>query len=394
MQGSFFKYRQFNLLFFSSIFFMMSFSTPIAELTDYLELFSQKSNIGKVISMFTLGALLSRFFSGRLADKIGRIPIMLVGTVVTAISGVLYIFTTSLLLLLLLRFFHGLSTGWRPVGGSSFLSDIVPPDRRGEALGYLGIAGSSGTAIGPLIGSVLKEEFSFEAMFIVASLFGIISVVLTLCMKESLPNAEPFKLKMLGFKNTSVLAVSAIPALVAVTLETYSFGTVLAVAPDFVDSLGYSYKGGFLLVIVISSIISRFFAGRAADRMNKVRLMQIGICLSIVALVGMGFSDSVNTITLSGVIYGLSIGITRPTIFAWTVDLSTEGKIALALATMLMGLEIGIFLGSFVSGEIFNGVVHNINQTFWLAAGVSFLALIYLQFNLKSGVKLVSERPK
>jgi MFS family permease len=379
MRKSFFRDKYFNLLFFSSVFFMMSFTTPLAELTDYIELFSSKSWIGVVIAMFTAGALLSRFFSGRMADRIGRVPVMMIGTLVTAISGCLYVFTTTMGLLLLLRFFHGLSTGWRPVGTTAYLSDIIPTNRRGEALGFLGIAGSTGSAIGPWVGSFIKEEYSFELMFVVASLFGVVALLLTALLPESLENPEKFKWKFLKLSDGDLVAKSAYPALIAITLDTYSFGTILTVSPDFVSELGYSYKGGFLLVIVLSSIVSRFFSGKAADKMNKVKLLQAGILLSVLSLVLMGFSHSFEMITLAGVIYGISIGVTRPTIFAWTADLAVKGKLALALSTMLIGLELGIFLGAFVSGLIFNGDISRIYLSYWIAAGVSLSAAVYLR---------------
>lgn len=379
MGKSFFRDKYFNLLFFSSVFFMMSFTTPLAELTDYIELFSSKSWIGVVIAMFTAGALVSRFYSGRMADKIGRVPVMIIGTIVTAMSGCLYIFTTTMGLLLILRFFHGLSTGWRPVGTTAYLSDIIPSNRRGEALGFLGIAGSTGSAIGPWVGSVIKEEYSFELMFIVASLFGVLALLLTAFLPESLENAEKFKWKFLKLSDGDLVAKSAYPALIVMTLDTFSFGTILTVSPDFVSELGYSYKGGFLLVIVLSSIVSRFFSGKAADRMNKVKLLQNGILLSVLSLVLMGFSQSFEMITIAGVVYGISIGVTRPTIFAWTADLAAKGRIALALSTMLIGLEVGIFLGAFISGLIFNGDISQIYLSYWIAAGVSLAAAAYLR---------------
>lgn len=388
MTGSFFRYKKFNLLFISSVFFMMSFTTPLAELTDYLDIFSHKGNIGKVIGMFTVGALVSRFFSGRLADRIGRIPIMLFGTVITAVSGCLYIFISSLSILYILRFFHGLSTGWRPVGSTAYLSDIIPRERRGEALGMLGIAGSSGSALGPWVGSVLREEYSFEVMFLAASVFGIIALVLTLFLKESLKNAEPFRWKFLKLSEGDLVAKEAYPALIAVTLETFGFGTILTVSPDFVSHLGYTYKGGFLLVIVISSIISRFFAGKAADKKDKVILLQAGMILGAISLVIIGMSGSFVQVSIGGVLYGLAIGITRPTIFAWTADISADHKIAVSLSTMLIGLEVGIFLGAVVSGWIFGGDISNIHCTYWIAAVVSLFAAIYLQLNKKSGSEL------
>ena len=54
---------------------------------------------------------------------------------------------------------------------------------------------------------------------------------------------------------------------------------------------------------------------------------------------------------VAGVVYGLSVGINMPTIFAWTVDLAPEGKAATGLGTMLMALEIGIGVGAYTSGS-------------------------------------------
>jgi len=305
---------------------------------------------------------------------------MIVGTVVTAISGCLYIFTTTLGLLLILRFFHGLSTGWRPVGTSAYLSDIIPLSRRGEGLGYLGIAGSTGSALGPWLGSYIKEEYSFEVMFILASVLGLLALIMTVMLEESLPNPQKFKFKMLSLKNETLVSKKAYPALLAITLETFGFGVVVTVSPDFVDHLGYEYKGFFLLIIVLSSIATRFFAGKASDRVSKVKLLIIGMIGGGISLLYMGFCTNYVMITQAGILYGLSIGITRPTIFAWTADLSEEGKLALALSTMLIGLEVGIMLGSIVGGAIFDGKVEQIYSAYWVAGIISVCAALYLKW--------------
>jgi predicted MFS family arabinose efflux permease len=52
----------------------------------------------------------------------------------------------------------------------------------------------------------------------------------------------------------------------------------------------------------------------------------------------------------------------------------------MALATMLLALEIGIGGGSFISGEIYSGNVEMIPYTFWLAAALSIFGLIYIYF--------------
>ena len=72
------------------------------------------------------------------------------------------------------------------------------------------------------------------------------------------------------------------------------------------------------------------------------------------------------------------MGINMPTIFAWTSDLAQPGKVALALGTMLMALEIGIGAGAVFSGMRFAGNVGNIQGLYYTAAAGALIAAIAL----------------
>ena len=97
----------------------------------------------------------------------------------------------------------------------------------------------------------------------------------------------------------------------------------------------------------------RFIAGKASDKYGREPLLIIGGFLLLIGMGVMSVADTKLMAAIGGAIYGLSIGINMPTIFAWTADLSSKGKIAIGLGTMLMSLEIGIGLGAFVSGSLF-----------------------------------------
>ena len=70
---------------------MASFGMLLPELPGYLETYDAGHLIGWIVSLFTVGAFFSRFFSGRIADRAGRKPVMLFGTAVTALAGLAYI---------------------------------------------------------------------------------------------------------------------------------------------------------------------------------------------------------------------------------------------------------------------------------------------------------------
>ena len=342
---------------------MASFGMIMPELPGYLDLMGAGHLLGYIIGLFTLGALMSRFFSGKIADRAGRKIVMVFGTAVTAIAGFLYVmlgavsdYSTGMLgvwLFLALRFFHGLSTGFRPIGSSALLTDIVPHDRRGEALGFLGVAGNEGMAGGPAIGSYLAVEWGYDSMFLASSFLGILSLLFTLKLPETLPNSRKVIWSDLNVFKGKNFDIAAWPAALSLLPVALSFGVFLTITPNFVDDLGYKYKGVFNTIIVVASILMRLFAGKASDKYGRKPLLAIG---GLFLFVGMGILSIATTqleAAVGGIVYGLSIGINMPTVFAWTTDLSPKEKIALGIGTTLVALEIGIGFGAFVSGSMF-----------------------------------------
>ena len=176
---------------------MASFGMLLPELPGYLASMDAHHLIGWIVALFTMGAFGSRFVAGRVADRAGRKPVMLFGTAVTALAGFAYIgvarmdsVAMAVTGFLVVRFLHGLSTGFRPTGTSAFLTDLSPPARRGEAFGYLGVAGNAGMALGPALGSWLAVEFGYDAMFLASSALGLAAYLMTLRLPETLPDAR------------------------------------------------------------------------------------------------------------------------------------------------------------------------------------------------------------
>lgn len=365
---------------------MASFGMIMPELPGIITELGHPDKIGWLIGLFTVGAFVARLFSGKMADHAGRIPVMLIGSAVTFIAGLAYLavwwwaprdsmpnggMSLTVLLLLGIRLFHGLSTGFRPTGATAFLTDVSPVERRGEALGFLGVAGNAGMALGPALGSYLAVEVGVDAMFAMAAFLGLISLLLTGVLEESLPDARGLKWVDFNLFKGKVLDWSTWPSALAMFAPAFAFGAFLTITPDFVGDLGYQYKGTFNTLAVLASICMRFIAGRASDRYGRIPLMVIGAWLLALGMLLLAYAETKLGAAFAGVVYGISVGINMPTVFAWTADLARPGRIALALGTMLMALELGIGLGAFISGAIYQGMLERIPSLYLMAAAVS-----------------------
>jgi MFS family permease len=134
----------FILLCLSSFLFFASFNMMIPELPAFLTGLGGAEYKGLIIALFTITAGISRPFSGKLTDTIGRVPVMALGSLVCFVCGFLYPMLQTVSAFLLLRLVHGFSTGFKPTGTSAYVADVVPADRRGEAMGWLGLSGTVG----------------------------------------------------------------------------------------------------------------------------------------------------------------------------------------------------------------------------------------------------------
>ncbi len=369
---------QFWLLCFSSFLFFASFSMLIPELPDYLTSLGGEDYKGYIIGLFTITAGLSRPFSGKLTDKVGRIPVMVIGAAVCFILGFIYPLVTTVFGFLLLRLFHGFSTGFKPTGTVAYIADIVPIDKRGEAMGLSSMFGTIGTAAGFGMGSAIASTFSLNTLFHVSSVFAILSVIILFGMKETALNKEKFRLNHLLVNWSDVYEPSVLLPTLIMALGYFSFGIVLTIIPDFSVHLGIENKGLFFNIFTVSSLLVRILAGKASDRYGRENVMIVSLVLYVVSMVIVGLSTTTFSFFVGATLFGFATGMNSPTIFAWATDLSPEKYRGRAMATVFIGLEVGIMGGAFFSGWSFDNDPANFPLTFFIGALSAAIALTYL----------------
>ncbi|MDH1603060.1 MFS transporter [Empedobacter sp. GD03739] len=368
----------FILMCLSSLLFSASFNMMIPELPAYLSSMGGAEYKGFIIALFTLTAGISRPFSGKLTDKVGRVPIMAVGSIVCFVCGILYPVLTTVSGFLFLRLVHGFSTGFKPTATAAYIADIIPRERWGEALGLHGICFSIGMAIGPALGSTITLYTSINVMFFTSSFFALLSILILFNMKETLQNKQKFSFGLLKISKQDVFAKEALPAALITFLSYVAYGSILTLIPDWTEHLGFQNKGVFFMVFTISSMMVRFFAGKISDQKGRVLVIKLGLVLLIIALVFLASIDAKIGLILGGVMYGISTGILSPALNAWTIDFSKPDERGKAMATMYIAMEAGIGLGALCAGWYFQDYLDRIPMVIYVSAFICLLGTIYM----------------
>ncbi len=352
----------------------------IPELPGYLSALGGREYVGLVISLFTLTAGVSRPFSGKLTDTVGRVPIMAFGSLVCFVCGLLYPFMSSVYAFLLLRLFHGFSTGFKPTATSAYVADVMPEDRRGEALSMLGISASVGMSAGPPLGSWLTAAFSIDTMFYVSSLFAFLSIGILTNLKETLERRQRFSPRLLLIKKNEIFEPRVLAPAVVMLLSSYAIGLILTIGPDLSLSVGIYNKGLFFMTYTISSLLIRLVAGKASDRFGRVKVLRMSILVQVIAMLGLAFADNLYTVLAMAFLFGVPWGLNTPALQAWTVDLANPLYRGRAVATTYIALEVGIGIGALTSGWLHNHLRNSYQINFLICSVITSGALVYLTF--------------
>lgn len=373
---------QFWLLCLSTLLFFFSFSVLIPELPDYITSLGGESYKGATIGLFTIAAGLSRPLSGRLADSIGRLPVMIFGGVVCVIMALLYPIFTLVLGFLILRFFHGLSTGFMPTGTVAYLSDIIPSDRRGEAMGLVGIMNNIGLMAGNASSSLIKNVIGMNKLFWLSGVVAFVSVAIIFRMKETLPSPEKLNSKHFKIGWSDIWDKRAKEPALVMLMTVMLFGTIITLIPDYSKGLGIMNKGLFISIMTVATVITRFTTSKLSDIKGRIHSCKIGTSFWFLSALLLSYPN-LNTFYVAAVFCGIASGINSPALFAWAVDVANGVRSGRAMATLFITLEAGITLGAFISAAIYGNEFTNFTFVFLFLATIMVGALLYLFIGLR-----------
>jgi MFS family permease len=375
--------KNFWIVCISMLLFMISFNLIMPELNGILANLGGASWKGLIITVFTISAAISRPFSGKLSDRIGRKKVMFTGLLLCILVNFLYPFTHSVFLFLLVRFIHGFTVGFTPTGATAMITDILPIDKRGVGMGVWGTFISLGIGVGQYLGTPIASFFGVNSLFYFSLGLNVISIFLLYYVSETLEETVKMQISFLKIDKNEVFESSVLPSAFVMFLTSSCSGCVFVLTPDISNFLGIENKGWFFLFYVLTTILVRLFTGRLSDRIGRQKTLFIGVLLLSVSMILLVNVTSVWSYTISAIVFGLATGVNSPALFAWTADLSHPQRKGIGAGTMFIALELGIMFGSFMTLFIYHNTMQSASNTFYLGMITSFFALIYLVFRIR-----------
>jgi multidrug resistance protein len=292
--GSPSQFRRLAVLIAVNFVDMIGFMIVLPLLPFYaLKLNASPETIGQLIASFSIAQLLAAPIWGRVSDRYGRRPALLIGLSASALAYVVFGLASSVWLLFLSRLVQGAGGGTTGVA-QAYVADTVEPGDRARALGWLSAATSAGVMVGPAIGSV-AARFGQAVPGLFAAALCLINVFfawkwLPESHKEPAPAAaKPRKPvwhpawmalrhpatpigRLLWIYGVGMLAFASMTSVLALYLGA-EFG---------IDETTIGYV--FLYVGILSFVMRSLLLGPIVDRIGETWAMRIGTVLLVLGL--------------------------------------------------------------------------------------------------------------
>lgn len=373
--------KDFIMIWFANFFIFLGFQMTLPTIPLFVhELGGSDQLIGIIVGIFTFSALLLRPYAGHSLESKGRGPVYIVGLALFVLSVGSFGFITSMGMLIMMRIIQGVGWGFSTTASGTIATDLIPPKRRGEGMGYFGLSGNLALAFGPALGLTLAGYISFTLLFIICALLGLTALILALNIEYKKVDESSDKTKPAQF---DVLEKSAINPSILLFFITVTFGGITSFLPLYAAEKDITGIQLYFISFALFLMVSRVFAGKLYDKKGDIYVIPPGVILVFVAMLLLSWLPNTTTMIIAGALYGLGFGSVQPALQAWAVNNAAKNRKGMANATFYSFFDLGVGVGAMLFGQL--AFLFNYGLIYIVSACSVFLALLYYIFLIATG---------
>ncbi|WP_099361021.1 MFS transporter [Fredinandcohnia onubensis] len=344
------------------------------------DLGASPTELGLLMAVYSLMQFLFAPMWGRISDRIGRKPVIMIGILGLAISFFLMALSTELWMLFAARIIGGFLSAANMPTVMAYAADITSEEDRGKGMGVIGASIGLGFIFGPAIGGIFSKTDLQMPFYIAGTLSLLTFFLVMIVLKESLSKEQrhpkdrkrPGLLKALNGPESVLFFLSLFITLSLSGLEATFAYFAAEKAGLGTTELGYI----FMIMGLAGAIVQGGLVGRLTKRFGEGFVIQIGIFVSAVGFFLILFTKDFVTAAIYLTIFGVGNGIIRPAVSALLTKRSKTGH----------GSVTGL-LSSFDSlgrilGPILGGLLYTISMGLPYISGIFLSAVAFILFRM------------
>jgi MFS family permease len=367
----------------SCFFVFLTFYTLVTTLPLYVvnQFHSDTTQVGLVLTVFVIAALVSRPFAGLGMEKFGKKRVLIFSVLLFLVACLLYFVISNYAFLIVLRAVHGFSFGIATSATGTIAADVVPKKRMGEGLGYYGMFMSMSMVVGPFLGLTVIQHASFVVLFACLVVFALLALVGGLIVRVPVQGVQlhqaDLQQEKAPFSLRSLFEPAAVPIALCGFLLAFAYGGISGFVSVYGNGMGMmKLTNYFFAVYAILVVLPRPILGRLFDRAGAHRVIYPGIVVFVIGQFLLSQAQSGFGFLGSAAVLGLGYGALFPSFQTLAVQSAPAHRKGFATSTFLFFYDAGIGVGSLLLG-IVAGRTNYHNMYVVSTVVVAFTVLMY-----------------
>lgn len=322
--------RSLPILFAVMFFVMVGFGIIIPVLPFYAEeIGATPTQLGLLMAVYSLMQLIFSPMWGKISDRIGRKPVIMIGIIGLSLSFFLMAISSQLWMLFAARIIGGFLSSANMPTVTAYVADITSSEDRGKGMGVIGAAVGLGFVFGPAIGGIFSE-ISLSMPFYISGISSLLTFfIVFFFLKESLPenerqqstDSQPSRWQAFGGSLSILYILQLFVSISLAGLEaSFAYFAAQKVGLNTVQ-LGYI----FMIMGFTGAIVQGGLLGRLTKKWGEGNVIQIGIIISIIGFLLVLLIDNFTTAAIYLSIFGIGNGLIRPSVSSLLTKRSTVG---------------------------------------------------------------------
>ncbi|WP_102274807.1 MFS transporter [Cytobacillus massiliigabonensis] len=337
------------LISFFDMFSQLPIMSPFAK-----SLGASPAFIGLIVGMYSFSNMFGNILAGYWIDKQGGKKVLLFGFSLTAAILLLYAVVTTPGQLMIVRFFHGLFSGFLVPAAFTVLANRGTESKQGKSMAISGVAVGISAIIGPAFGGIVASKYNIEYVFII---IACVMLLIAVCSAFILPARSVSKNKKDQSSFYTLFSILKTPLLAFSFIGAFSLmfaqGVLAYMLPLQVEALNFGthFSGMLLSTFGITAIlIFGLPTNRLFDKYQHHHTMVLGMIIIGFALILLSRAASLPFLFFCMVLYGAGFAFLFPSISAMLVEQTDEETRGKAFGLFYAFFSLGVVAGSSLTG--------------------------------------------
>lgn len=350
--------------------------------------------IGQLMSMFAVTALIFRFISGPAMNAFDRKKLVMLAMSCMATAYLGFSFSPmiaeavgleTVTVLKCFRLIQGVGNAFGNACCLTIVSDVLPKDQFTTGMGYYACGQVVAQAIGPTIGVTLRDIFGYHKVYIIFACIMCVSIFLTSRIKTAPRKTVPFSLRFDNMIAKEALVPAGVTLMVAM-----GFTTINAFLLVYAEERGIAGGSWFFTVYALTMLMTRPTVGKLTDRLGFVRVAVPSILMTVISIVIIAFAQNTFMLLFAAFVNAFGYGAVQPMLQSLCMKSVPSERRGSASSTNYIFMDTATIIGPSLCG--FVASIFGYTPAMWLVMTVPILCAVVFIMVFGKYITKIEER--